>query len=201
MTTLKNKLKRAKDSIASTASDVGGMASKAAQTAKESISSTAADVASKASIVAHTTMTALTDLNGDGKVDAEDLKIALEKAKAIGSEVAEQTGKLAKGATDHPMVKDAAAGALVGGAIGAVLPVVGTAVGATIGAAFSVVSGRNRNVVHVTTVDAPIPKKRAPRKAGPSPSNKTSQAKPKPSANNPATKTKAAASKKATAKS
>lgn len=197
MTTITDKLKRAKDSIASTATDVGSKASKAAQAA----ASTATDVASKANKVAQTAITTLTDLNGDGKVDAEDLKIALEKAKAIGSEVAEQTGKLAKGATDHPMVKDAAAGALVGGAIGAVLPVVGTAVGATIGAAFSVVSGRNRNVVHVTTVDAPIPKKRAPRKAGPSPSNKTSQATPKSSTNKPETKTKAAASKKTTAKS
>ena len=165
MATVTDKLKRARDSIASTATDV----------------------ASKANKVAQTAITTLTDLNGDGKVDAEDLKIALEKAKSIGSEVAEQTGKLAKGATDHPMVKDAAAGALVGGAIGAVLPVVGTAVGATIGAAFSVVSGRNRNVVHVTTVDAPIPIKRAPRKAGPSSANKTSQAKPKPSAKKPVT--------------
>ena len=183
MATVTNKLKRARDSIASTATDVGNKVSKAAQAA----ASTATDVASKANKVTQIAITTLTDLNGDGKVDAEDLKIALEKAKAIGSEVAEQTGKLAKGATDHPMVKDAAAGALVGGAIGAVLPVVGTAVGAPIGAAFSVVSGRNRNVVHVTTVDAPILKKRAPRKAGPSSANKTSQAKPKPSAKKPVT--------------
>ena len=165
MTTLKNKLKRAKDSIASTASDVGGMASKAAQTAKESISSTAADVASKASIVAHTTMTTLTDLNGDGKVDAEDLKIALEKAKEIGGELAQETAKIAKEAAGHQMVKDAAAGAIVGGAIASVIPLAGTGMGAAVGAVVGVLNGRNRNVVHVTTVDAPIPKKRAPKKS------------------------------------
>jgi len=145
MTGLKDKLKRATNSVASVA----------------------ANVADKANRVAKTTMTTLTDLNGDGKVDAEDLKIALEKAKSIGSEVAEQTGKLAKGATDHPMVKDAAAGALVGGAIASVIPLIGSATGAAVGAVLGVATGRNRTVIEVgqaPAVAVPKPKKPAAKK-------------------------------------
>lgn len=137
MATVTDKLKRARDSIASTATDV----------------------ASKANKVAQTAITTLTDLNGDGKVDAEDLKIALEKAKSIGSEVAEQTGKLAKGATDHPMVKDAAAGALVGGAIASVIPLIGSATGAAVGAVIGVATGRNRTVIEVGQASAVAPPK------------------------------------------
>ena len=137
MATVTDKLKRARDSIASTATDV----------------------ASKANKVAQTAITTLTDLNGDGKVDAEDLKIALEKAKSIGSEVAEQTGKLAKGATDHPMVKDAAAGALVGGAIASVIPLIGSATGAAVGAVIGVATGRNRTVIEVGQTSAVAPPK------------------------------------------
>ena len=164
MTTITDKLKRAKASIVSTATNVAGKANKISQTA----------------------ITSLTDLNGDGKVDAEDLKIALEKAKSIGSEVAEQTGKLAKGATDHPMVKDAAAGALVGGAIASVIPLIGSATGAAVGAVIGVATGRNRTVIEVgqvPAVAAPKPKRPAAKK----PAAKKPAAK-KPAAKKPAAK-------------
>lgn len=140
MTTLKDKLIRAKQSVASTAADVTNAAGK----------------------VAKTTMTSITDLNGDGKIDEEDLKIALDKAKSVGGVVAEEAGEMAKTATKHPLVKDAAAGALVGGAIGTVFPIVGTTIGAAVGAAFSVLSGRNRTVVEFNTHEStpkPAPKK------------------------------------------
>ncbi len=161
--------------------------------ATNSVASAAANVADKANQVAKTTMTSLTDLNGDGKIDSEDLKIALDKAKEIGGNIAEETGKLAKGATDHPMVKDAAAGAIVGGAIASFIPFAGTATGAAVGAVVGVITGRNRTIIevgnrnfdHLTTVDASIPKKRAPRKTA---------------AKKPATKVKVTTAKK-TAKS
>ena len=135
--------------------------------ATNSVASVAANVADKANQVAKTTMTTLTDLNGDGKVDAEDLKIALGKAKEIGGNIAEETGKLAKGATDHPMVKDAAAGALVGGAIASVIPIIGSATGAAVGAVIGVATGRNRTVIevgHAPAVAVPKPKRSAAKK-------------------------------------
>jgi len=145
MATIKEKLVRAKDSVASTASDVTNVASK----------------------VAKTTMKSLTDLNGDGKIDEEDLKIALEKAKSVGGAVAEEAGEMAKSAAKHPMVKDAAAGALVGGALASIIPGVGTAVGAAVGAAFSVFTGRNKTVIEVNSHESkpkPLPKKPAAKK-------------------------------------
>lgn len=134
MTGLKDKLKRATNSVASAA----------------------VNVVNKANQVAKTTMTSLTDLNDDGKIDAEDLKIALEKAKSVGGNIMDGAGKIAKEAVDHPVVKDAAAGAMVGGAIGLVIPLIPgtTAVGAGIGAAVSVIKGRGRTVVEITNKES-----------------------------------------------
>lgn len=112
-------------------------------------------------------MTTLTDLNGDGKVDAEDLKIALGKAKEIGGNIAENR-QACKGATNHPMVKDAAAGALVGGAIASAIPIIGSATGAAVGAVLGVATGRNRTVIEVgqaPAVAVPKPKKPATQEA------------------------------------
>ena len=145
MATIKEKLIRAKDTVASTASDVTNVASK----------------------VAKTTMKSLTDLNGDGKIDAEDLKIALDKAKSVGGVVAEQAGEMAKTAVKHPMVKDAAAGALVGGAVASIVPFVGTSFGAAAGALLGVFTGRNKTVIEVNDHEPkpkPLPKKPAAKK-------------------------------------
>ena len=166
MTGLKDKLKRATNSVASVA----------------------ANVADKANQVAKTTMTTLTDLNGDGKVDAEDLKIALKKAKSVGGSMMEGAGKIAKEAADHPMVKDATAGAMVGGAIGFCVPLIPgtTATGAAVGAVIGVATGRNRTVIevgHAPTVAVPKPKKPAAKK----PAAKKPAAK-KPAAKKPAAK-------------
>jgi hypothetical protein len=65
------------------------------------------------------------DLNGDGKVDHEDAKIAAEWAKKTGNMVVDETAKLGKEAMRSEMAKDAAAGAVVGAAIAIPLPVIG----------------------------------------------------------------------------
>lgn len=75
------------------------------------------------------------DLNGDGKIDAEDFKIAVGRAKQIASAVGDETAKLGKNALQSDLVKEAAAGALVGGVVASVVPVLGTATGAAVGAA------------------------------------------------------------------
>jgi hypothetical protein len=74
------------------------------------------------------------DLNKDGKVDQEDAKIAGAKARRITSKAAETAGALARKASKHDMVKDAAAGAAIGAAVGIPVPVIGPVAGATVGA-------------------------------------------------------------------
>ena len=74
------------------------------------------------------------DLNKDGKADQEDAKIAAAKAKRITLKAADKVGALAKRASKHDMVKDAAAGAAIGAAVGIPVPVIGPVAGATVGA-------------------------------------------------------------------
>ena len=74
------------------------------------------------------------DLNNDGKVDHEDAKIAMAKAKDIGSKVAVEAGNLAKEVSKHDMVKDAAAGAAIGAVVAIPLPIIGPFAGAALGA-------------------------------------------------------------------
>ena len=78
------------------------------------------------------------DLNGDGKVDHEDAKIATEWAKKSASAAADEAAKISKEAMRSDMVKDAAAGAAVGAAIAIPVPVIGPLVGAAIGAGLGV---------------------------------------------------------------
>ncbi len=76
------------------------------------------------------------DLNGDGKVDEEDAKIAADwakrKAVAVGNEAAKFGSEVAK----SDLAKDAAAGAAVGAVIAVPVPVIGPIAGAGIGAMF-----------------------------------------------------------------
>lgn len=116
MTTLKDKVKQVGSSIASAATQVGDKAGK----------------------VAKTTVATLSDINGDGKVDTEDLKIAIEKAKKIGGTVAEETGRLARDVTKNPIVQNAAAGAVIGSVV---IPGVGAVLGAKLGAVAGVLIG------------------------------------------------------------
>ena len=61
------------------------------------------------------------DLNRDGKIDQEDIKIATEHAKKAASTVRDETVKLGKHTLRSDMFKDAVVGAVVGAIIGAVI--------------------------------------------------------------------------------
>lgn len=78
------------------------------------------------------------DLNGDGKIDAEDFKIAAARAKVVAAATADELVKLGKEALQSDMVKDAAAGAAVGAAVAIPVPIVGPAAGAVVGAGLGV---------------------------------------------------------------
>ncbi len=139
MATIKEKLIRAKDTVASAASDVTNVVSK----------------------VAKTTMTSLTDLNGDGKIDEEDLKIAMDKAKSVGGVVVEEAGRLARDVSKNPIVQNAAAGAVIGSLA---IPVVGTVVGAKIGAVTGVLIGGGLKVASAASQVPGAAKKLAAKK-------------------------------------
>lgn len=96
------------------------------------------DVAKKTKEAISTTAVLVGDLNGDGKVDKEDAKIAAEWVKRRATEIGDEAAKLGKEAIESSMVKDAAAGAAVGAAIAIPLPVVGPLAGAAIGAGLGV---------------------------------------------------------------
>lgn len=81
------------------------------------------------------------DLNGDGKVDEEDWKIARARAGAVGAAAAREAGDLGKAVARHEIKKDAAAGAVVGALIAMPIPLVGPAFGAAAGAAVGLTRG------------------------------------------------------------
>lgn len=81
------------------------------------------------------------DLNGDGKVDEEDLRIAQNALKRTATVVGAEAAGFGKSVLRHEMTKDAATGAIIGAAIAAPLPLVGPAVGAAAGAAIAVTRG------------------------------------------------------------
>jgi hypothetical protein len=84
--------------------------------------------------VAATTALLVGDLNGDGKVDIEDAKIALAKAKQIASSVADESIKLGKEVMQSELVKDVTPYAAIGAAIAVPIPIVGPVIGAAFGA-------------------------------------------------------------------
>lgn len=75
------------------------------------------------------------DLNGDGKVDFEDAKLAAAKVREVTGAAAGELGQLGKNALQSKLVQDAAAGAVVGGVLASAIPFLGTMTGATVGAA------------------------------------------------------------------
>lgn len=101
----------------------------------DSASQSVKDAATSAKNIGGLVANQIGDLNGDGKIDAEDFKIAVGRAKQIASTVGDETAKLGKSALQSNLAKEAAAGALVGGVVASVVPGLGTAVGAAVGAA------------------------------------------------------------------
>lgn len=95
-------------------------------------------LAEKAKEAVCTTANLLGDLNGDGKVDHEDAKIAADWARKCANTIGDEASKIGKEAMRSDMVKDAAAGAAVGAAIAIPIPVIGPLAGAAIGAGFGV---------------------------------------------------------------
>lgn len=74
------------------------------------------------------------DLNGDGKVDAQDAQVATEWAKRQALGLGGEAARLGKAALRSDLAKDSAAGAAIGAAIAIPVPLIGPAVGAAIGA-------------------------------------------------------------------
>jgi TPR repeat protein len=74
------------------------------------------------------------DLNGDGKVDAQDAQIAAEWAKRQAIGLGSEAARLGKAALRSDLAKDSATGAAIGAAIAIPVPLIGPAAGAAIGA-------------------------------------------------------------------
>jgi hypothetical protein len=96
------------------------------------------NLAEKVKEAISTTAVLVGDLNGDGKVDHEDTKIAVDWTKKRANEVGDEAVKIAKETMQSDMVKDAAAGAAIGAAIAIPVPVIGPLAGAAIGAGLGV---------------------------------------------------------------
>ncbi len=95
-------------------------------------------VANSVSSMANTVAMEVGDLNGDGKIDAEDFRIAATKAKEIGAATFNEAARVGKEALKSDMAKDAAAGAVVGAAVAIPVPIIGPIAGAAIGAGMGV---------------------------------------------------------------
>jgi hypothetical protein len=96
------------------------------------------NIAEKAKNAVSSTAVIFGDLNGDGKVDLEDAKIAAQWAKKAANAAGDEAIKLGKHAMQSDMVKDAAAGAAVGAVVAIPVPVIGPLAGAAIGAGLGV---------------------------------------------------------------
>jgi hypothetical protein len=131
---MKNKITEVVDAsfevISSKASAISSSASDAGRSAIEAGRS-AGKVVGK---VAKTTAVLVGDLNGDGKVDIEDAKIAAERTKKAAGMIADESVKLGKEVMKSELVKNVAPYAAIGAAIAVPIPIIGPAIGAAIGA-------------------------------------------------------------------
>lgn len=90
------------------------------------------------------TATLVGDLNGDGKVDEQDARIAAEWAKKTATSIGDEAAKLGKHAMRSDLAKDAATGAAIGAAVAIPVPVVGPMAGAVVGAGLGVYKNLSR---------------------------------------------------------
>ena len=97
----------------------------------KSLAKEAKDAASSATVL-------IGDLNGDGKVDEEDARIAAEWAKKTANSIGDEASRLGKEVMRSDLAKDAASGAAIGAVIAVPIPVFGPMAGAVIGAGLGV---------------------------------------------------------------
>jgi hypothetical protein len=102
------------------------------KTAATDASRTAYDASKKAVKVAGEEIVG--DLNGDGKVDAEDAKIALENAKRVAVKSAKEVRKQGRIVLDSELFKDILPYAAIGALIAIPIPIAGPLIGAALGA-------------------------------------------------------------------
>lgn len=102
------------------------------------------------------------DLNGDGKVDEEDAKIAADWAKRKAVAVGTEAEKMVKDAAKSDLAKDAATGAVVGAAIAIPVPLIGPMVGAAIGGVLGAYKNLSGTSVRISaTQQVPQPDRHA----------------------------------------
>ncbi|MFA7384476.1 MAG: SHOCT domain-containing protein [Desulfurivibrionaceae bacterium] len=78
------------------------------------------------------------DLNGDGKVDEEDARIAAEWAKKTATAIGGEANRLGKEAMRSDLAKDVAPCMALGAAVAVPIPFVGPIAGAAVGAGVGV---------------------------------------------------------------
>lgn len=120
-----------------------------------SLLSMAKKLSTEAAAIASKTVTLVGDLNGDGKVDEEDAKIARNYAASVMEAGAEEAGKLASAVARSPLVQDVASHAAIGAAIAIPVPVVGPALGGAVGAGIGMFQNLKRK--EPGPLPAPIP--------------------------------------------
>lgn len=135
-----------------------GSAAKASASAVVNLAASAtqasAQLGEQAAAAASATFHFVGDLNGDGRCDAEDLLIAKNAVSKVATELGSGALDLAKEAMRHQLVKDAAAAALVGGAVASVVPFVGIPFGAAVGAASVLARGAAGEMISKTASGA-----------------------------------------------
>lgn len=95
-------------------------------------------LAGKAKDSISSTAVLLGDLNGDGKVDEEDARIAAEWTKITAKSIGDEVGRLGKEAMRSDLAKDAALGSAIGAVVAIPVPIIGSLAGAAIGAGLGV---------------------------------------------------------------
>jgi hypothetical protein len=95
-------------------------------------------LAGKAKNAVSSTAVLVGDLNGDGKVDEEDARIAAEWAKKTATSFGKEASRLGKEAIRSDLAKDAASGAAVGAVVAIPVPIIGPMAGAVVGAGLGV---------------------------------------------------------------
>jgi len=125
------------------------------ETTAASLKRKAAKLSKDAVSVAGKTAKLVGDLNGDGKVDEEDARIARDRMASVLAAGTQEVGDLAKSVARTPLTKDVASYAAIGAAIAIPLPVVGPAIGAAVGAGFGLFRNLKRSAPDAPELSKP----------------------------------------------